>query len=321
MQILRAILYSFFLFLIFEVVALSAVSWSFYESVRNSLRQEAILSDHRARDLVLALAKASETRWHKAGIQELNKTFQRYQEQTGKDPEHFVINEIALVNTKGVILSHSNSSYTSEVVEKRKPSPVYEGQQFFRIALRMRKWEWSEPLLTPDLKKPFPPKMPVWASEVLALIPEANANQAKMISPVYHESKLDVLGLVCMTYTRGNLVLLFENQWKLCQWMVLNYSVIAFSATLFLSALFILFQYFAKSDGKSTEIETEPSFLEKKVYSDLPDSKLEPEKETMLNSNVSNRVSEEIQELPAVSPVPAITTPQSGRVMDAIYLG
>lgn len=317
MGFFRGVFFFFSVLIVFEAVAISAVAWSFYESIRNSLRQESLLSDHRARDLVLALAKASELRLNKNGLPELDKTFQRYQSQTGKDPEHFVINEIVLLNPLAVVLAHSHENQVESPLEKRKPHPDYENQQYFKVALRMRKWEWSEPILTPDLKKPFLPKMPDWASQILNYIPEAQANQVKMAAPVYQEGKLDVIGVVFLKYSRGNLVLLFENQWKLCQWMAVNYGIIALGASIFLTAIWSVFGSF-KRKGVIKEVFDRPELIEKRLYSPIPSAILE---ESPAFENIELKENETTDEVTKTTRSQVIPAPNSSRVMDAIYLG
>ncbi len=304
---LRSVIYFILLFLTFESIALSAVLWSFFESTQNAIKQELVLADHRARDFTLALAKATELRLNQNGYAEINKTFFRYVEETEKDIEKFKIKEIRLYNPEGVILASSQESELKEVLEKRKPDVELTKETHFRKAMRMRKWEWPEvDSEAPKNKEVSFPELPKYIKPVVKFFPLSRVGDSMMYAPVYHETKLDVLGAVFVTYRKGNLTFLFENQFNLTKWMFVNYSLIAFVSTGLVWGIFFLFQYFTKKENASTTvIQEDPSeeslpLIQKKTISGVPT---------------------EVSELKEVQPIPEVVRKSHTEAIDAIYLG
>lgn len=330
MFVLRSVIYFILLFIVFETVALSAVAWSFYESLQNALKQESLLSDHRARDFTLAIAKVSEVRLNFAGYQELNKTYFRYVEETGKDREKFLLKEIRLYNPDGLLLSSSVDTEVKELVENRKPNIELTKEVYFRKAMRMKKWEWPEDDKehTKNLKMSFP-HLPKYASFLIKFFPLSKAIEARIYAPVYHETKLDVLGAVFVTYERGNLALLLENQFGLLKWMGINYSIIAFILSIILWAVFFLFHYFAKREGSAVGLVAEnliskdrslPLIQKKTIASETIETR---EVATIIPSEPVSEIQAvlppEIQKQP--EPVIVPISVSSTDVLDAIFLG
>ncbi|TGN14077.1 LIC_12071 family protein [Leptospira ilyithenensis] len=329
MFILRSVVYFILLFFVFEFVALSGVVWSFYESVTNSMQHVSTSSDHRVRDLVLALAKTAEPRMNPAGYTELAKTFQRYVEETNKDSEKFTIGEIKLYSATGILLSSSAEGDLKESLEKRKPNEELIKQTFFKKAIRMRKWEWSSPDSEDSQLSVSFPNLPGFAKKLLKLFPLARANEVRIYAPIYHETKLDVLGAIVLKYQRGNLSYLFEKQFELALWLFINYSVIAFVGSALLWVVFFLFHYFARKEGEGVS----PLAL---VQGELPSL---IEKKTIISSEVASmqiptaKLSEEAMETKVLKSESDIIVPEtltqkeptslhhSKDVLDAIFLG
>lgn len=318
MFVLRSVLYFIILFLTFESIALSAVLWSFYESTQNAIKQELLLTDHRARDFTLALAKATELRLNKNGFAEIDKTFARYVEVTAKDPEKFVIKQIKLFNPDGLLLSSSEANDLKDPLEKRKPDATLITQAYFRKAMRMRKWEWPEKE-TESMKLASVPELPNYAKPVLKLFPNAMSNEVLVFAPVYHETKLDVLGAVFVTYREGNLSLLFENQFDLTKWLFVNYSLIALLVTVLTWGIFFLFQYFTKREGQSNGVREEHVVLE--------NDSLPLIEKKMVSTGVEEvselgpiLISNSAEQTEHMSNKEEVLKPQAD-VVDAIYLG
>ncbi|BDA79410.1 hypothetical protein LPTSP3_g23400 [Leptospira kobayashii] len=329
MFILRSAIYFVLLFFVFEFVALTGVAWSFYESVTTALQQTSVSSNHRVRDLVLALAKTAEPRMNPAGYTELAKTFQRYVEETKKDSEKFTISEIKLYSTTGILLSSSVEEDLKESPEKRKPDEELIKQTFFKKAIRMRKWEWSSPDSEDSKLGVSLPNLPDFAKNLLKLFPLARANEVRIYAPIYHETKLDVLGAVVLKYQRGNLSHLFEKQFELALWLLINYSVVAFIGSAFLWVIFFLFHYFARKEGEGVSelapVQGElPSLIEKKTIISS---------EVVTTQTTAVKPLEEIRETKISKSEPDIIVPetltqkeptslhQSKDVLDAIFLG
>lgn len=192
-------------FFLCETLALSAVVWTFYESLQNALTQEQFVSDHRARDLTLALAKSSEQRLQNEGYVELEKMFHRYVEQSKNDPEEFRIQKISLYSSDATLLVSTDTIYTPEELKKRKPDEDLLHSTFFKKGIRMKKWEWSEPENgeNPVLNSKRDPKVRSGFEWVLSYLPLAKSNTVRLTSPLYKPGTLDVTGLVILVYERG----------------------------------------------------------------------------------------------------------------------
>jgi hypothetical protein len=322
MFILRSAIYFILLFFLLEAVALSAVAWSFYESTSQTLKHELLLSDHRARDFTLAISKAAEVRLNPNGYAEMNTAFTRYVEETSKDPEKFMLKEIRFYDPSGLLLSSSKAEEVSIPLEKRKPDTELAKKTYFRKAMRMRKWEWpEEDLETGITLKKTNPSLPNYANEIVKFFPEASVLEAVIYAPVYHETKLDVLGAVFVVYDRGNLVLLFENQFALLNWMIINYSLIAFVSTIVLWLVFFLFQYVAKREGSKnlSSFETTEEkdmglpLIQKRTVTSVEEvSGMEEVKE--------GNVDDAVQTADVIPEIQSVEKPKAG-VIDAIYLG
>ncbi len=318
MFVLRSILYFIILFLMFECIALSAVLWSFFESTQNALKQELLLTDHRARDFTLALAKATELRLNKNGFAEIDKTFSRYVEVTSKDPEKFVLKQIKLFNPDGLLLSSSDPSDLKDPLEKRKPDATLTAQAYFRKAMRMRKWEWPEKE-TESMKLASVPELPNYAKPILKLFPNAVTHEVIMFAPLYHETKLDVIGAVFVTYKEGNLSLLFENQFDLTKWLFVNYSLIAILVTVVSWGIFFLFQYFTKREGQSNTIKEEHVVLENDSLP-LIQKKMVSTSGSEVSELTPVMIPDSVEVTENISKKEELSKPQAD-VVDAIYLG
>ncbi|MBL0953349.1 MAG: hypothetical protein IBJ01_01115 [Leptospira sp.] len=321
---------SFILFFILsETLALSGVVWTFYESLQNALVQEQFISDHRARDLSLALAKSAEQRLNNDGYVEIEKMFHRYVEQSKNDPEEFRFLKISLYAPDATLLVSTDTIYTLEELRKRKPDEELAKSTFFRKGIRMKKWEWSEPENgeNPILNSKRDPKVRDGFEWVLNYLPLAKSNTVRLTTPLYKPGTLDVSGLVILVYERGNLGLLFQNQWKLVEWMVLNYLLIALVVSLLLTGAFVVYSLVLTKD-QLTEKESGETlpFVQKKT--------LEP-----VESSIQ-AVSEVQEENPSIEGNPTIPSPdvevlpggpvidqmndrpnETNTVRDAIFLG
>ncbi|PJZ80941.1 LIC_12071 family protein [Leptospira meyeri] len=313
-------------FFLCETLALSAVVWTFYESLQNALTQEQFVSDHRARDLTLALAKSSEQRLQNEGYVELEKMFHRYVEQSKNDPEEFRIQKISLYSVDATLLVSTDTIYTPEELKKRKPDEDLLHSTFFKKGIRMKKWEWSEPENgeNPVLNSKRDPKVRSGFEWVLSYLPLAKSNTVRLTSPLYKPGTLDVTGLVILVYERGNLGLLFENQWKLVEWMVFNYVVFAFVVSLILTGAFVVYTMLVARDSSVTPKESSnlPLFEKKTVERKV--SEMEPIVDLTENSVQVTTATDEsgveiLSEGPLVSNVSqdSLKTP----IRDAIFLG
>lgn len=315
MKFIKNTIHFILFFLVIEMIALSAVALSFYESLQNALKQEAILSDHRARDLVLALAKSSELRLQKEGFIELDKMFKRYVEKTNSDPEKFKIEDITLYSNEAVVLVSTKPEFLIGISNESKADKTVLESDYFRKGLRMKKWEWSSPEESENQVSSIPPETNEMFQWVLKYVPLANKNTVRITTPLYKPNSLDVTGLIVFTYERGNMSLLFTNQLSLVSWMAVNYTLIALIVSLMLTGLFFIFQMIYDSK----EVPNQEGDLSKKMEKDLPLMEVKtlgsPESsvekwEDPQESDHFNGSAEEVTE-----------NDNQSKVLDAIYLG
>ncbi|MBM9592113.1 hypothetical protein JWG41_16825 [Leptospira sp. 201903075] len=320
-------------FFLCETLALSAVVWTFYESLQNALTQEQFVSDHRARDLTLALAKSSEQRLQNEGYLELEKMFHRYVEQSKNDPEEFRIQKISLYSADATLLVSTDTIYTPDELKKRTPDETLLHSTFFKKGIRMKKWEWSEAENgeNPILNSKRDPKVRSGFEWVLSYLPLAKSNTVRLTSPLYKPGTLDVSGLVILVYERGNLGLLFENQWKLVEWMVFNYILFAFVVSLILTGAFVAYTMLVARDSSVVPKESHnlPLFEKKTIEtSTSKESQVEPVLDLTDETNHGVAVvatAGPASEVEILSDGPLVTSlsPDSHQtpIRDAIFLG
>lgn len=320
-------------FFLCETLALSAVVWTFYESLQNALTQEQFVSDHRARDLTLALAKSAEQRLQDEGYLEMEKMFHRYVEQSKNDPEQFFIQKISLYSVDATLLVSTDTIYTPEELKNRKPDETLLHSTFFKKGIRMKKWQWSEAENgeNPILNSKRDPKVRSGFEWVISYLPLAKSNTVRLTSPLYKPGTLDVTGLVILVYERGNLGLLFENQWKLVEWMVFNYILFAFVVSLILTGAFVAYTMLVARDSSiSPKESTGLPLFEKKTVETLEtkespmESVLDLMEETSQGRGTfaqTNSTSE--VEILSEGPLVSTISPDSHQtpVRDAIFLG
>lgn len=320
-------------FFLCETLALSAVVWTFYESLQNALTQEQFVSDHRARDLTLALAKSSEQRLQNEGYLELEKMFHRYVEQSKNDPEEFRIQKISLYSPDATLLVSTDTIYTPDELKKRTPDETLLHSTFFKKGIRMKKWEWSEAENgeNPILNSKRDPKIRSGFEWVLSYLPLAKSNTVRLTSPLYKPGTLDVSGLVILVYERGNLGLLFENQWKLVEWMVFNYILFAFVVSLILTGAFVAYTMLVARDSSVVPKESHnlPLFEKKTIETGvIKESPVEPVLDLTEETNHGVAVvatAGPASEVEILSEGPLVTSlsPDSHQtpIRDAIFLG
>ncbi|TGL14110.1 LIC_12071 family protein [Leptospira levettii] len=321
---------SFILFFILsETLALSGVVWTFYESLQNALIQEQFISDHRARDLSLALAKSAEQRLNNDGYVEIEKMFHRYVEQSKKDPEEFRFLKISLYAPDATLLVSSDTIYTLEELRKRKPDDELAKSTFFRKGIRMKKWEWSEPENgeNPILNSKRDPKVRDGFEWVLNYLPLAKSNTVRLTTPLYKPGTLDVSGLVILVYERGNLGLLFQNQWKLMEWMVLNYLLIALVVSLLLTGAFVVYSLVLTKDQLTEKESGETLPLVQKKTLEPMESSIQAvselkEQNPSTEANQTN-LSTDVEVLPGGPVFDQMNAEpkETNTVRDAIFLG
>lgn len=280
--VFRTIIFSLIVILVCEAVALTAVTWSFLESASSAFQFIKSASDNRARDTIVSLAKASEVRMNPKGWQELNKTFHRLKSVTDEDPDQFRVQEVVLVDTQGVVLSSSQEGFVLPIARDRKPDSRYAGDLYTR-AYRMRKWQYPESVVLPPTYEAAParsrePQKTDWLVEsflpyVYKWFPEVREEMGLVSCAVYHEAKLDVLGAVHLTYSRGNFQLFLVKQMEIFSWMMQSYALVALAVGLGIVFVFVLFSgYGLLRRGQSQKIiapgELSPPLLEKVVLLD-----------------------------------------------------
>lgn len=276
----RTILFSILLLLLSEIVALTAVTWSFLESASSSFAFIKSASDNRARDTIVSLAKASEVRMNPKGYSELDKTFSRLMDVTGEDADQFKVIEISLVSPDSVVLASSDKKIQAIPVKDRKKDPLY-SESLYTRALRMRKWQYPDPIVLTQRSNSIeqddhssPADLSYFIGKFDTLIehffPEAREDMGLVSCAVYHESKLDVVGAIHLKYSRGNFSLFLEKQKEMYFWMVRNTSLIALAISICLILVYLLFSMVGRKNSTLSQkilesSDPNPPFIQKKV--------------------------------------------------------
>ena len=134
MLVLRLLLTFIGIFLIFEVFSVTAVAWSFYESVNTSFSQLKYSSDTKARDILSILARVTESKMTPEGQGEMSEFFNRIIVQSEKDLDKFQITDIFLVSNDGALLSHSSSEEMKKALDQMKEMSEQEKQDLMKAA-------------------------------------------------------------------------------------------------------------------------------------------------------------------------------------------
>lgn len=303
---LRTILFSILIFILSEAIATTAVTWSFMESTSSSFSFIKISSDNRARDTIVSLAKASESRMNNRGYSELNQTFSRLTQVTSEDLDGFRVLEVSLVSPDGRVLASSNGKLVESPLKKREASEKYSNETFTR-ALRMRKWQYPDSVILDSKVWNQENELTHEKSEVFSshwllglfqpflekTFPETQDTYGLVSSAVYHETKLDVVGAVHLIYSRGNFELYMEKQKEMYLWMLWSYSVIAFVISVVLILLYILFSYFNRKDANLSKKtigidQARPPIIEKVITQEEDQSILEKVEDEPVETGLNN---------------------------------
>jgi hypothetical protein len=331
----RTIVFSILLLLLSELVALTAVTWSFLESSSSSFAFIKSASDNRARDTIVSLAKASEIRMNSKGYSELDKTFSRLIDVTGEDADQFKVIEVSLVSPDSVVLASSDKKIQAIPLKDRKKDSLY-SENLYTRALRMRKWQYPDPVVLAK-KDSNPEQIEVSNSinlsyflrkvDVLVdhFFPEAKEEMGLVSCAVYHESKLDVVGVIHLKYSRGNFALFLDKQKEMYFWMVRNTSLIALAISICLILVYLLFSMVGRKNSTLAQkvlesTDPNPPFIEKKILV-TKDQKKSNTQEVKTESPVLMG-NFQTATAPPVVDTESKKTPVSGKkIVDAIYMG
>ncbi|MBP9889246.1 MAG: hypothetical protein KBF93_23325 [Leptospiraceae bacterium] len=240
MMIIRLIAYLLLLIFFCGTLAVSAVSWSFYESVYSSLNLLKYTSDNKARDILATVARVAETKMDsEAGYTEMNDFFIRMIKQSEKDLDKFTIKEVFLISSDGIILSHSNPLEVASDINSRTPSPKYNKPYYMR-ALRMRKGQLPTPQ---TFGQEYKGEETFYGKMIMRLFPELKYQTVLLSAPIYKMEKLETNGSIHLIYNRGNVLFFMESQKEIFFWMLMNYVGISIlvSVVLWLGYTFFLF--------------------------------------------------------------------------------
>lgn len=245
MMIIRLISYLLLLSLLCGTLAISAVSWSFYESVYSSLNLLKYTSDNKARDILATVARVAETKMYSDGYNEMNDFFIRMIKQSEKDLDKFTIKEVFLISPEGVVLAHSNPSEISGDIISRTPSAKYNKPYYMR-ALRMRKGQLPTPQ---TFGQEYKGEETFMGRLMMNLFPELKYQTVLLSAPIYHLEKLETVGSIHLIYNRGNVLFFMESQKEIFLWMLLNYIGISFLVSIVLWSVYVLFLFGSYKQG------------------------------------------------------------------------
>lgn len=243
MLVLRLLLTFIGIFLIFEVFSVTAVAWSFYESVNTSFSQLKYSSDTKARDILSILARVTETKMTPEGQAEMSEFFNRIIVQSEKDLDKFQITDIFLVSNDGALLSHNSSE------ELKKLDPSKYNQPMYMRALRMRKGQLPIPQ---SFGKEFEGEGGFLDKWILKNFPDIKYQTILLSAPIYHTERLEALGTIHMVYSRGNLLFFMKNQKDVLKWIVLNFGLVALISTILTWSVAAYFMIGSYRQGLST---------------------------------------------------------------------
>jgi hypothetical protein len=254
-MIIRLIAYLLLLIFFCGSLAVSAVSWSFYESVYSSLNLLKYTSDNKARDILATVARVAETKMNSEGYSEMNDFFVRMIKQSEKDLDKFTIKEVFLISPDGIILAHSNSSEVSSDISSRTPSAKYNKPYYMR-ALRMRKGQLPTPQ---TFGQEYKGEETFYGRLVMRLFPELKYQTVLLSAPIYHIEKLETVGSIHLIYNRGNVLFFMESQKEIFFWMLLNYIGISILVSIALWSAYVMFLFGSyKQGGRNTANIPEP---------------------------------------------------------------
>ncbi|HMV44121.1 MAG TPA: hypothetical protein PK079_17940 [Leptospiraceae bacterium] len=255
MMIIRLISYLLLLIMLCGTLAVSAVSWSFYESVYSSLNLLKYTSDNKARDILATVARVAETKMYSDGYNEMNDFFVRMIKQSEKDLDKFTIKEVFLISPEGVVLAHSNPSEITGEIISRTPSQKYNKPYYMR-ALRMRKGQLPTPQ---TFGQEYKGDETFFGRMMMRLFPELKYQTVLLSAPIYHLEKLETVGSIHLIYNRGNVLFFMESQKEIFLWMLLNYIGISFLVSIALWGTYVLFLFGSyKQGGRNTANIPEP---------------------------------------------------------------
>lgn len=226
-------------------LAVSAVSWSFYESVYSSLNLLKYTSDNKARDILATVARVAETKMYSDGYNEMNDFFIRMIKQSEKDLDKFTIKEVFLISSDGIILAHSNPSEVSTELSLRSQSSKYNKPYYMR-ALRMRKGQLPTPQ---TFGQEYKGEESLYGKAIMRLFPELKYQTVLLSAPIYHTEKLETVGSIHLIYNRGNVLFFMESQKEIYFWMLLNYIGISILISVALWSAYVLFLFGSYKQG------------------------------------------------------------------------
>jgi hypothetical protein len=255
-MILRFISYLCLLLLGIELILLSAVSWSFYESSNSSLNLLRYTSDNKARDILSTIARVAETKLSPYGYEEMNDFFYRLVKQSERDLDKFTILEIVFISTEGKVLSHSNPKYIEEDFSKRGSSTKYSKAFFLKPPTRMKKGQNPTPR---NFGKPFKGDGSFFNNVYLDYFPEIKNQTVIVSAPVFHQQTLENQGSVHIIYNRGNFLFFLDRQKDIFLWMLINYVIIGFILSIFLWVLHVIFILISFKEGLKEVHENQDS--------------------------------------------------------------
>lgn len=272
MLILRLSSYLVILVLTLEMLALSAVAWSFYESVNSSLALLKYTSDNKARDILATISRVAETKVGSEAVSEMNEVFQKLIKQSEKDLDKFLIKEIFLVAKDGTLLAHSNPEEFKNAI-----LGSYNKPQYMR-ALRMRKGQLPTPQVIGEEYKGDPTFFGSWITKTF---PDLRFQTILLSAPVYHTQRLEVIATIHLIYNRGNVLFFIESQRELLQWMLANYTVIALVLAFGLWTVFVLYTFATYRQAARVTTGAEKTKTSKKTSKLM--SIIEKKEETLQN--------------------------------------
>lgn len=300
MGLIGKIFITFAVVLVVEGLALSAIAWSFVESVRSSMVFYQKTTENNAENLIKAIGRLAEPYVLTGKMADMEDPVRHYIKRSEISTDKLIIKEIFILSKNSILLYHSDPEKDRSInkVVKEFDIPLY------TRAHNLNRWKTTIPS---EVSKYEPGD--IFIQYLSRLVPQLKFGQFLISVPVYHPRKLLVTGSVHMRYEVNNFHFMADKQKEILIWLVENYLVYTLVAGILISWVLLGLK-------KNNLVEVAPPFVQKVIIPE-PESRIEsasmPQPVSKVEFSESNASEQETSGLPR--------TRKIKRIKDAIYIG
>ena len=313
MNIFRAVSYYLVLFLLYEAIAVAAVSWSFFESVKSSFVMLKYTSENSVASLLKSVSKLSEPMLVSGDLKDMDGPFRHFIKKSEQNLDRLRIKEIFILSSDGVLLAHSDKKRHDELGKKVKE---------YNQALYSRADELSKWTVTSPVERESHSGAGRLERALLKKIPDLKNKVMLISAPVYHPKIFKPIGSVHMVYVLDNYAYFIQRQKDLYFWIMQGFVFLSFAVSV-LSFLFYLLlkdrvpqqnipPLFQKVVMKTEEIA---------VTEESPVATVSPAQTGNAPEVFSEITPVEADNVATKKNEPEIKVVRKKEIMDAIYLG